>query len=186
MELFPDLVLGWLNGWIPLALLWLVEGGLLLLSSRGVVARLFDRSRWSARQKAFTALGKLFSLACLVLIALTPLKLGTALFAVGAVLYALGLVALVVAILNFRGTPPEQLVTRGLYRLSRHPQIVALSLILLGICLAIGSWAALAMLIFSRVLQHPGILGEEAACAEQYGDAYRAYMQRVPRYLLFF
>ena len=30
------------------------------------------------------------------------------------------------------------------------------------------------------------ILAEEEACLAQYGDSYRDYMRRVPRYLVFF
>jgi protein-S-isoprenylcysteine O-methyltransferase Ste14 len=30
------------------------------------------------------------------------------------------------------------------------------------------------------------IVAEEKACLQQYGESYRSYMQRVPRYLLFF
>jgi len=44
MELLPAMELGWLNGWLMLALLGLTDGVLFLLFPREVVARLFDRS----------------------------------------------------------------------------------------------------------------------------------------------
>ncbi len=186
MKLTPALQIGWLNGWIPLALLVLVEGLLLKVFPREVAARLLDRSRWNRKQVVFTAIGKLFSLACLLLIILTPLKVGSAVFIVGTVLYILGLAGLVVALFNFRATPLGQPVTKGLYRVSRHPQIVMLFVAFLGMCLAIGSWLALLTLLISKLLQHYGILAEEEACLGQYGDSYQAYMKQVPRYLLFF
>jgi protein-S-isoprenylcysteine O-methyltransferase Ste14 len=34
-------------------------------------------------------------------------------------------------------------------------------------------------------LQHLGILAEEEVCLRRYGEPYRAYMERVPRYFLF-
>jgi protein-S-isoprenylcysteine O-methyltransferase Ste14 len=185
MELMPSLELGWLNGWIPLGLLVLVEGLLLKFFPKEVVSRLFDRSGWNRRQAVFMVIGKLFSLVCLVLIFLTPLKIGSTVFVVGAVLYTLGLVGLVVAIFDFRVTPVGEPVTRGLYTVSRHPQIVMLFVMFLGMCLAIGSWLALLALLTSRLLQHFGILAEEEACLEQYGESYRSYMKRVPRYILF-
>jgi len=153
---------------------------------KDVVARLFDRSRWDRRQRIFTVIGKLFSLACLVLIIFTPLQIGSSAFFLGMILYALGLVGLVIAIFDFRNTPLDQPVTRGLYRVSRHPQIVMLFVLFLGMCLAIGSWLALFMLMMSKVFQHFGILAEEEACLAQYGESYRAYMKRVPRYFVFF
>ncbi|GAG37933.1 unnamed protein product, partial [marine sediment metagenome] len=107
-------------------------------------------------------------------------------FVVGMVLYALGLVGLVVAIFDFRNTPVGQPVARGLYTVSRHPQTVMLFVLFFGMCLVIGSWLTLLTLLMSRLLQHFGILAEEEACLEQYGDAYRAYMERVPRYFVFF
>jgi hypothetical protein len=57
MELNPALEFGRLNGWILLALEFLVQGISLLLIPKGVVARLFDRSGWSVKQRAFLILG---------------------------------------------------------------------------------------------------------------------------------
>ncbi|MCK4693518.1 MAG: isoprenylcysteine carboxylmethyltransferase family protein [Anaerolineales bacterium] len=185
MELVPTLKIGWLNGWILLCLLCLIEGFLLIVFPKDVVTRLFDRSGWDKKQRTFTVIGKLFSLACLILIILTPLKIGSSALVVGTILYILGLVGLIIAILNFRNTPLGQPVTGGLYRLSRHPQILMLFVLFVGICVAIGSWLALLMLMVSKLVQHLGILAEEEVCLERYGDSYRAYMKRVPRYFLF-
>ncbi|MBN1582117.1 MAG: isoprenylcysteine carboxylmethyltransferase family protein [Anaerolineae bacterium] len=186
MELIPALKFGWLNGWIPFGLLCLVEGLLILASPKDVTRRLLDRSTWSKRQATFTAIGKIFSLICIVLIILTPLKVGSAAFVAGAVLYLLGLTGLVTAILNFWRTPLDQPVTGGLYRISRHPQIVALFVSFLGMGIATGSWITVLVLAISKLFQHLGILAEEEACLAQYGEPYRAYTERVPRYFVLF
>jgi protein-S-isoprenylcysteine O-methyltransferase Ste14 len=184
MEWMPNLSLGWLNGWIVPALLALTEGVLFLIFPQDVVARLFDRSGWTQRQVVFTVLGKLCALGCLILLVFSPLKIGRPVFVVGMVVVALGLVGLVKALLDFRATPMGEPVTRGLYRMSRHPQIVMASVVLLGGCLAVGSWSATLLLVAARVLSHVGILAEEEACRQRYGASYRAYMERVPRYFL--
>ena len=186
MELIPTLEIGWLNGWILLAFEFLIQGLLLLVFPKDVVSRLFDRSGWSEKQRVFTIIGKVFSLACLILIILTPLKINSSAFIVGLILYAVGLAGLVLAMLNFKDTPLNQPVTKGVYKISRHPQIVALFVIFLGVCIAIGSWAAFFTLMASKLLQHFGILAEEEVCLRRYGESYRAYMERVPRYFLFF
>jgi protein-S-isoprenylcysteine O-methyltransferase Ste14 len=186
MELAPSLEIGWLNGWLPLALLCLVEGVLLKTSPKEVVAKLFDRSTWDQKQRTLTAIGKLFSLACLILIIFTPLRIGSSVFLLGVVLYAVGLVGLVIAILDFKNTPLDQPVSARLYSISRHPQIVMIFVLFLGMCLAIGSWPALFTLMMSRLFQHFGILAEEEACLARYGESYRTYMERVPRYFVFF
>lgn len=186
MEIMPKLEFGVLNGWLLLVVELLFQGGLLLVFPREVVSRLFNRSGWSTKQRAFTITGKVFSLVCLVLIILTPLKINSSTFIIGFMLFFTGLAGLVIAMLNFKETPLNQPVTKGIYRISRHPQIAALTVAFLGVCLAIGSWLALFALVVSRLLQHFGILAEEEVCLRQYGEQYRAYMQQVPRYFLFF
>ena len=186
MELIPQLEIGWLNGWVLLAVEFLIQGFLLLVFPKDVVSRLFDRSGWDEKQKIFTIIGKVFSLICLILIILTSLKVNTTMFIVGLMLYAIGIIGAVVAMLNYKDTPPDQPVTRGIYRYSRHPQVVSLFIMLLGICIAIGSWPALFALILSKLFQHFGILAEEDVCLRRYGESYRAFMEQVPRYFLFF
>ncbi|MBN2085737.1 MAG: hypothetical protein JW748_10995 [Anaerolineales bacterium] len=186
MELFPELRLGWLNGWIALAMLVLADAILFLAFSKPVVARLWDRSQWSRKQRIFTVIGKLISLGGLILIVFTPLKIGTPVLVIGAVMAVLGLAGVIASVIDFARTPPDQPVTRGLYRISRHPQAVGAGLVLLGASIAIGSWAAVILWALGHLFGHWGILAEEEACLAQYGEPYRQYLQRVPRYFLFF
>jgi protein-S-isoprenylcysteine O-methyltransferase Ste14 len=186
MELWPELGLGWLNGWIVWVLLGLAESTCFLVFPRDVVKRLFDRSGWSQKQVGFTVAGKLCALACLILLVFTPLKLGRPVFWIGLAMTATGLVGLVAALREFKNTPLDEPVARGLYRISRHPQLVMASIVLLGGAIAIGSWAAVIALFVARVLGHFSIVAEEQVCLKQYGYSYREYMQRVPRYFLLF
>jgi protein-S-isoprenylcysteine O-methyltransferase Ste14 len=176
MEIIPSLRIGWLNGRLLLGLLGLTEGIFFLLSPKQVVARFFDRSGWSQRQAYFTVISKLFALVCVVLIVLTPLKLGSPVLVIGSLLVALGLMGLVKAIFDFRNTPFDQPVTRGIYKISLHPQIFMSSVVLLGIGITIGSWPALFMFLGARLFGHFGIIAEEEVCLKKYRDAYRVYM----------
>jgi protein-S-isoprenylcysteine O-methyltransferase Ste14 len=90
------------------------------------------------------------------------------------------------ALFDFKNTPLNEPVMRGIYKISRHPQITMASLMLLGTCIAMGSWLALIILLIARTLGHFGIVAEEEVCLKQYGDTYRAYMDKVPRYFMFF
>jgi protein-S-isoprenylcysteine O-methyltransferase Ste14 len=186
MELTPVLKIGWLNGWLLLGLLALTEGTFFLLSPKPVVARLFDRSGWSQKQATFTVIGKLFALVCIILFFFTPLKIGSFFFYLGICLVVLGLVGLVKALFDFKNTPLDLPVTQGLYKVSRHPQVFMASVVLLGICFAIGSWPAFIAFVGARVCEHSGILAEEQVCLKQYGEPYRVYMEQVPRYFVFF
>jgi protein-S-isoprenylcysteine O-methyltransferase Ste14 len=186
MEFFPSLKFGWMNGWLGPALLALTDGFLFAIFPKEVVARLFDRSGWPRKQVVFTVLGKLCALFCIVLLVFSPLKTRSCVFLMGLILTGAGLAGLTIALFAFRNTPADQPVTRGIYTVSRHPQIVMSSGVLLGACIAVGSWLALLLLLVARLLSHFGILAEEEVCLKQYGDAYRAYMRQVPRYFLFF
>jgi len=186
MELTPALEVGLLNGWILICLLFLIYGILLLVFPKDVVARLYDKSGQNKRKNFIVYLRGLLTFIYFVMISFTPLKIGFNVFIPGVILFALGLAGFVVALFNFKNAPLDQLVTRGLYRISRHPQRLMFFISFLGINIAIGSWLALFIQIISSLFLHSRILAEEKACLERYGDSYRDYMKRVPRYLLFF
>lgn len=186
MELVPALEIGWLNGWILICLLYLIYVILLLVFPKDMVARLYDKSGRTRRQKSFIYIGSLLAFVYFVLIIFTPLKIGSNVFIPGIVLFALSLAGFVIALFNFKNAPLDQLVTGGLYRVSRHPQQLMFFISFLGICVAIGSWLALFLQIIFSVFLHFRILAEEKACLERYGDSYRDYMKRVPWYSLFF
>jgi protein-S-isoprenylcysteine O-methyltransferase Ste14 len=60
------------------------------------------------------------------------------------------------------------------------------ALILLGIGIAGASWLMIVLVILFVVVNHFTVLAEERFCSDKYGEPYRTYMKRVPRYLLFF
>ena len=101
MELFPVLRIGWLNGWLPMGILYLIFGILLLVFPKEVVRRLYERSNWSRERRVITLIGKSMVLVWFPLIIFTPLKIGTPVFVLGTVIFALGLIGFVVAHFNF-------------------------------------------------------------------------------------
>jgi len=185
MELIPTLELEWLNGWILVCLLYLTYIITLIVFPKDVVERLYDKSGRSKRHKVTIYVGSFFAFVYFGLIIFTPLKTGSAVFIPGIILYTLGSAGFVVALFNFKSAPPDQPITSGLYRISRHPQQLMFFVTFIGICIAIGSLLALFTQIVSSLFLHSRILAEERACLEQYGDSYRSYMKHVPRYFLF-
>jgi len=186
LELFPTLEVGWLNGWLLIFLLYLTYGVLLFIFPKDVVARLYDKSGRTKREQVLISVGSMLAFTYFVLIILTPLKIRSDVFIPGLVVYFLGLLGFVVALFNFKNAPADQPVTKGLYRISRNPQQLSFFISFIGICVAIGSWSALFIQLVSCLFVHVRILAEEKACLQQYGDSYREYMKRVPRYFLFF
>jgi protein-S-isoprenylcysteine O-methyltransferase Ste14 len=186
MECLPELKLGWSNGWLLLGAFYLIFGILMFLTPKDIVAKLFSVAGWSRQQVIFSTIGKPFSLACLGIIIFSPLKIGQNVFIAGCAVFLIGFTGMMIALSNFRNPPSDQPVILGLYRISRNPQWVSLATMLLGSCIAIGSWLAIILLLTGVVFYHFRILGEERACLDRFGEPYQSYLKRVPRYFMFF
>jgi len=178
--------IGFFNGWLLIAFFYLVFGIMLIIFPKAVVARLYDRSGQRGFQKGRRVFGMLLIFLWMFLSIVTHLTDDIAVFAFGIAIYSLGLIGMVVALIEYKNTPIDQLVTSGLYSISRHPQQVTISASFLGVSIAMGSWLALGLICVGLIMAHPKILAEEEACLEQYGESYKRYMEQVPRYFLFF
>lgn len=109
----------------------------------------------------------------------------------GGALVAAGVAVAVAAFRRFKavGTniptwrPTTSLATGGIYRLSRNPIYLGLSLIYAGIAIGAASfWPLLLLVPLLIVLRYGVIAREEAYLTRLFGDEYRAYMRRVRRW----
>jgi len=112
-----------------------------------------------------------------------PLKLGTIWFYAGLSIFLLGLVVLAAATVNFATTPMDVPITRGIYHYSRHPLYLASLLIYLSVGIASASWVFLLVFFIQSVSIRIAAVGEERYCLDKYGDAYREYIDKTPRWL---
>jgi len=112
-----------------------------------------------------------------------PLKVGTAWFYVGLVIYLMGLAALITSMVNVTTTPLGQLFIKGLYRYSRHPGYVSMIILNLGVAIASPAWILLLYSVLNAVFLHFQALAEERGCLQTHGEGYRAYITRTPRWL---
>jgi len=112
----------------------------------------------------------------------------------GYALIALGLAMDIVALLAFSKaktsvTPlaPEkasQLVTSGLYRITRNPMYLGLLLILTGIAVLLGSPVNILVLVgFVAYITQFQIKPEEERLEQMFGEDFRTFKQRVRRWL---
>jgi len=83
------------------------------------------------------------------------------------------------------GQKPRSLKQNGLYRVTRNPQVVGGALMPLGIVLLFPSWYAAGWLALYAVIFHLMVITEEEHLLNLFGDEYRQYRKRVPRYLGF-
>lgn len=75
------------------------------------------------------------------------------------------------------------LIDRGPYRLSRNPQLVGGSLLILGTVVLWPSWYALGWAVLGGVIGHVMVLTEEEHLRDVFGETYERYCEQVPRYL---
>ena len=113
-----------------------------------------------------------------------PLTVGTAWFYAGILVYLLGLAFITISMLTFIATPADKPNTTGLYRFSRHPMYLGILLVYIGIGIASASWVYL-LLAFTYLATYRNAftIPEERFCCEKFGDAYREYMNRTPRWI---
>ncbi|MGD9157120.1 MAG: methyltransferase [Desulfobacteraceae bacterium] len=110
---------------------------------------------------------------------------GSASFYTGAVFMILGTVTYVVSIISYLGTPPDQPIIKGMYRISRNPLYVTGTVISIGMAFILHSWIIGISISVNVILQHFVILDEERFCAKKYGDSYLKFKEKIPRYLFF-
>jgi len=79
--------------------------------------------------------------------------------------------------------PSLALVTGGIFGWLRNPMYVGLTLLLAGLSILLASdWMLVMTIIFVPVIHFGVVKREERYLEAKFGDAYRSYKARVPRY----
>jgi protein-S-isoprenylcysteine O-methyltransferase Ste14 len=112
-----------------------------------------------------------------------PLRLGTVWFYAGLAIYLLGVIVETVAMMNFFTTAVDKPVNKGIYRFSRNPMYFGMFLIFLGTGIACVSLIFLMLTAIFMILSHIVVVYEERFCLQKYGDSYKVYLSRIPRWI---
>jgi len=112
-----------------------------------------------------------------------PIKLGTVWFYVGLPVYLIGLIFYALVFAAFARTPPEKLVTGGIYRYSRNPMQFSIFLAVLGIGIATASWVFMLLAVLYMLMPVLYLKAEERHLLKFYGDTYHDYTNRTPRWI---
>ena len=137
---------------------------------------------YSKSEKIISNLGTLVWVILFIYSIFLPLPLGTPLLYAGIALFVVGLIIVEIAGIPWAKTAVGEPVTRGLYRYSRHPIYVGVFVQYIGIGIASASGLFLLLIIISVILSILTAPAEERFCCEKYGDSYREYMNRTPRW----
>ena len=184
MSLVPAFEIGLWNAWIfMLYNVLTIPFFLRIARRRGASSPASALAAMSRTRKVIIYSSKILYVPAVIYSVFLPLKLGTAWFYVGLPIALTGLITGTIVLVNWATAPPDEPVTRGLYRYSRHPMYLTGFMFLLGVSIATASWVFVLFTIFITVVSLYSAGLEEAGCLEKYGDAYRKYMNSTPRWI---
>jgi len=112
-----------------------------------------------------------------------PLQLGTIWLYSGLIICLFGMVFTIIAILNFATSPKDKVVTTGLYHFTRNPTYIGMILMQIGLGIACTSWLFLLLTVALMILLNADLSTEERYCLYRFGDDYRKYKNRTPRWI---
>jgi protein-S-isoprenylcysteine O-methyltransferase Ste14 len=122
---------------------------------------------------------------------LRPLPLSIPLRITGAILMGLANLFFISAMITmrdnwragFNSSQNTNLVTSGIYSVSRNPAFVGFDILYIGCTAAFPNMANIAAAATAVALFHIQILNEEKFCAESFGHEYTAYKTKTMRYI---
>ena len=80
-------------------------------------------------------------------------------------------------------TPPDRVVSTGLYAYTRNPMYLGHLIYLLGLSLTLRSWFGAAVTVAVAFWFHRRIIGDEKKLAARLGKPYLDYMNKVRRWI---
>ena len=138
---------------------------------------------YNKTKKIINNLGVLVWIILFIYSIFSPLPLGTPLLYAGITLFVVGLIIAEIAFIPWTTTPLDKPITKGLYHYSRHPIYIGVFVQHIGIGIASASGLFLLLTVIQIALSISVVTAEERFCLEKYGDAYREYMNRTPRWI---
>lgn len=162
MQLIPAFKLGLWNAWIFVLPFVFVSVGL----SRLIVWVFFTSNKkpagygrlhnpsglYNEQEKKLVYISIVITFVLYIYSIFLPLRLGTAWFYIGFVVYLVGAIQGTVAQINFDTTPVNESITKGAYRISRNPLYFSQFLLFMSIGIACTSWIYLLIAVAHMIL----------------------------------
>jgi protein-S-isoprenylcysteine O-methyltransferase Ste14 len=189
MSIVPALEIGVWNAWILVVLLLAAAFAPLALSGEKSDKRM-EGEPTGSEQKRVTKMANVITHMIIMPLTLiygifVPIKLGTWWFYSGLLIYLLGLAMVLMFSISFAAAPLGEPIVKGIYAISRHPGYLGFFLAYFGVGIACASWVFLLCAFVWIVSWHFGVAEEEEVLLEKYGETYRQYMIRTPRWIGF-
>ena len=184
MSFIQAFELGLWNAWIftlPFFILPFI--GSIFIKKRNMTSLSEYISEFSNRGKILLLLLVIAIMGSYIYSIFLPIKLGTVWFYIGFVIYIVGLSIQIIAWQNLTTSPVDTPVTKGVYRISRNPMYIGDFFVFISIAIACLSWIFLLISIISVINNYISVISEERECLVKYGDSYKEYMDRIPRWI---
>jgi protein-S-isoprenylcysteine O-methyltransferase Ste14 len=183
MTLIPAFQIGIWNAWLFM-IVFLLQMIAILFADKRIRGRshVHKHVRRNRFEKYAGVIANYIWLAAMGYSVFLPFQPGTIWFYFGLSIFIIGLILITIATVNFIATPADLLITKGIYKLSRHPMYLATFFICLGSGLASVSLLFIFLSIVMAFCLHKEALIEERYCLDKYGSAYREYLNSVPRW----
>ena len=158
---------------------------LILFSDRRIRRRTHvpNNFRQSSTEKYIGIIANLVWLLAIGFSIFLPLLFESMWFYIGFVVFILGTLLLSLATYSFITAPPDKLIQKGVYRISRNPMYLATFLILLSAGVSSASFILIILSVIIFICLYYEALVEERYCSKIYKDIYKEYKDRVPRWL---
>jgi protein-S-isoprenylcysteine O-methyltransferase Ste14 len=178
MSLVPEFGIGIWNAWI-FSIVYTLLVYIPTLISKDYSKKMGQGEHYGKPEILMTVICYILMIFPVVL----PLKLGTLWFYVGLAIYLLGLFISAIAIQNVVSTPPGKPFVKGIYRYSRNPGYLGQIIVYAGIGIASASWLYLLLTLILIIATFSLISVEEWVTLEKFGESYRQYMNKTPRWI---
>ncbi len=178
MSLVPAFEIDLWNAWMFMAIFIVY---VFIVSA--IFRRTGERVAHGKESRKITTLLAPVALIMLIYSIFLPLERGTGWFYAGAVVCLVGFIFAFLSRADADTAPEGEPFTGGIYRLSRHPLYMGFFLVFLGIGIACASWLFIVLSVIYLVLAHIVTITEESSTLEKYGDSYRKYVERTPRWI---
>jgi protein-S-isoprenylcysteine O-methyltransferase Ste14 len=185
MSTIPAFEIGLLNLWICIVLLYALP----MLSGIFFGLR-FKRALTppdlSAREKTLFSIWIGLQFLLYIYSVFVPFIYEPMWFYPGMIIYALGITMNIWGSYDYRTTPPEKLITKGLYQISRNVDYFSSFLTYIGMGFMGASWLILVLAILHFILYQIYTKAEERMCARLWPQDFSEYKGKVAKNFLFF
>jgi len=184
MSILPEFKIGIWNTWIFMSV-FILQMLAMMFASKEVRERshLPSEAMRNQFEKYTGIVANFIWFIALIYSIFLPFHLDTIWFYIGLSIFMAGLILLTIATFNFLTTASDQLIIKGVYKLSRHPMYLATFFICIGSGVASISLLFILISIIMAFCFYYEALIEERFCLDKYGSTYQDYLKRVPRWL---